>query len=219
MGGTLYHRLKLVEEIYKGIEHTVRSLKSNMEKFKGLPGFSDFSIDYTQIDVSKAQRAVMEGCKGNPILSDAIQGRQTVEESLLELAEVNKGIRRFLPRKKDDSHNERLEYLGELLPKLGHLIANGAWFPDNLVTGAVESAALVFLAAYISVKFLMPGMYADPDPAIIAQDARMYQMLVPALTSAFIAPVVGLGANQGRFTALPTEEARYLDEKVQEFYG
>jgi hypothetical protein len=169
-----------------------------------------------QIDVAELQRNLFLRYKGNPVLNDAIQGRQSVEDSLEELGQVNAGIRQILPWRKNKEHNERLKQLGELVTEPSHLRTYGIFVLDNLITTQVELTAMAFGLSYLMSRYLYP-----PNPGVspeeYQQTMHVLQVTMPTAMSA-MAPVFGLLANVRRFTGLPTDEAKYLDGKVQEFY-
>lgn len=113
MRNTLYSQLTDVEEM----DERLKELKS-----------------LSSIDVPKLQKELFERYEKNPVLYDAMQYKQSVSESLEELAQINKGVRRILPWRKDEVHNKRLEQIGELIYAPYHLQTAGIFMPDNLVT-------------------------------------------------------------------------------------
>jgi len=223
MSETLYQKLVWAESLNVDLEEHVQDFNIALSKFEGLPGFSGISIgDIPEIDISEVERKLIREYEGNPVLDDAIHGRQSIRESLDELAQVNTGIRKFLPRRKNKAHNERLEQLGQLVTKPDHLSAVGVWYTDNVVTGAVGVSALTFATCYAVAKFLIPDMDINPDPDYIAKMTSIYQTVMPAFASALLAPLIGFAMNLNRLACfgakLPTQEAGYLDLKVKEFY-
>jgi hypothetical protein len=185
---TLYERVKYVERIDENLKNLV---------------------SYNQIDLSELQRKIFQIYDKNPVLYDAIQKKQTIEESLEELGKVNKGIRKILPWRKDKIHNERLEQLGELISEPYHLHTSGIFAPDNLITAGAEITAMAFGSSYFLLEYLFP-----PSPNL---DPHFKVVMATSLSALFV-PTLGLGMNLNRFSKLPRDEAKYLDEKVQEFY-
>jgi len=157
-----------------------------------------------QIDVPKTQREIFKEYESNPVLHDALVGRQTVAESLEKLAHINKGAKRFLPHKKDEAQNERVGQMEELVSGIDDLRTRGIFYPDNAVAGAIGTAGIVFGVKYLSTK-----LFGISNSEL---GARVITMLSPVFVG-----FGGLALN--RSDHLPKNEARYLDEKVQELYG
>jgi len=197
MKSTLYEQAKDIEKI----DNKIRDLNSS-----------------NQINVAELQKNLLQRYEQNLVFYDAMQGKQSVEETLEELGQVNKGIRKILPWKKNKGHNERLDQLSELVSKPYHLNTSGIFMPDNLITIGAEVTALAFGTSYAFAKFLMPEMYVEPDLEFLTQNMKIHTTVIPAFMSALMAPILGLSINSKRFTGLPIGEAKYLDGKIQEFY-
>ncbi len=191
MEATLYEKAKDIEIM----DERLRNLNSS-----------------NMIDVAELQRNLFERYESNPVLYDAMQGRQSVEESVEELGQVNKGIRKILPWGINKGHNERLKQLGELVSEPYHLRTFGIFTPDNLITTGAETTALTFGITYLMSRYLFT------PPEEFQQTLHTFQVAIPTIVSALMAPVFGVGMNLRRFTGLPTDKAKYLDGKVQEFY-
>lgn len=160
----------------------------------------------------------MQEYEENPVLYDAIQRKQSVEESLQELAQVNNGIRKILPWRKNKGHNERIKQLGELVSEPDHLHTNGIFVPDNLITTGTEVIATVFGVSYLVSRGLLTSN-PEVSPEEFQQTTYIWQVAMPIFVSVLLAPAYGLLTNKRRFfESLPTDEAKYLDAKVQEFY-
>src|SRR3989344_4664972 len=198
MKSTVYNQLKEVEEM----DIKLRGLNSPSE-----------------IDVAELQKTILGRYEENQVLYDAIRRRQTIEESLEELGRVNKGIRKILPRRKNKNHNERLEQLGELISEPVHLQASGIFTPDNLITTCIEIMPLAFGAAYLTQRYLLPLDPAGLSSETFQRIQYNYQVTIPLLFSAFGGLTFGLIQSVGRLDKLlPTKQAKYLDERVVEFY-
>jgi hypothetical protein len=156
-----------------------------------------------QINVPETQREIFGEYEANPILNDALLGRQTVAESLEELAQVNKGAKRFFPHKKNKVHNERVKQMSELVPDVENLRTKGIFYPDNLVAGI--GIGLTACATGLGLSFLLTQYYS---PKILVASSII---IIPATICA--------GAFYNREKQLPRNEARYLDGKVSQFYG
>lgn len=183
MNQTLYTEVKLIEDCNQRLEE----------------------IDYSgPIDIYEATQKLFKQYEGNPVFDDAIKGKQSLEESLDELTQINKGIRKILPWRKDRVHNERLSQLGELISEPEHLRAKGIFIPNNVVSLGVFGETLVVGACYAMEKI----------------NGLNYGELLswaPAQSAVFLG-VAGVMFNIQRLMPLPTQEARYLDAKIKEVY-
>jgi hypothetical protein len=203
---------KLIDR--KNVEATLYSLAKDIECMDELLRIFDSP---NHIDVPTLQRNLFQRYEGNPVLYDAMHNKQTIEESLEELGRVNKGMRKILPWRKNKGHNQRLEQLGELVSKPYHLHTDGITSPDNLITAGAEFTAIAFGISYVLSKSLITPN-PDMSPEEFQQTMHFLQVVVPTAMSVILAPSFGLIMNSRRFEGLPTNEAKYLDGKVQEFY-
>ena len=163
------------------------------------------NMDKSNTDTSKLQRSLFQTYEGNPVFYDAMQGKQSIEGSFRKLGQIKKGIRKIIPWKRNKGHNERLEQLEELIYVPSHLHTSGIFMPDNFITAGLEIGALMFGGFYLFLKNLIPE--ADLDPKSLSFGA-----------SGTCALICGVVANLNRFNRLQNGAAKYLDEKIQEFY-
>lgn len=171
--------------------------------------------DSQQNSFIELQRALFETYEKNPVFHDAMQGKLSIEESVKELGQVNKGIKKFLPWKKNKEHNKRLEQLGELVSGPYHLKTIGIFMPDNLITAGLEFAVFGFVAGYYAAQ-LLTNSPTNPEEV---QQLHDIQINLAKATSLGVGLVGGLLVNSiNRFKKLPINEAKYLDGKIQEFY-
>jgi hypothetical protein len=209
---TLYHLLIRAERVNKNIQSQYQQLKKSLKQYENLPGYQVPVYEISFVDIKEYQREILRQKEHNPILSDAIHHRKTIEDTLLELGAVNEGIRKILPRKKDKTQNERVEHIGELVQPVHQLYTHGLFYPDNLLTGALEIAALSFA----TLSWLIPVLYAAQSNL---SQPTLSPWLVPTAASAVMGPMLGLILNFSRFeNKLPIAQAQYLDGKVREFY-
>ncbi len=164
----------------------------------------------SQESIVRAQRALFDQYADNDVLRDATQGRITVVKSLEKLTEVNKGIRRILPRKRDEIHNERVKNMGALVGELKQIRSRGIYFPDNLVTGFTYGAA----ATYAFIEFVAKPLF------IMAGITESEINNEPGLIRNFS---LTLGSMGGIFSQLAridggskVNAAQYLDQKIAE---
>jgi len=175
---------------------------------------NEVNPDYP-LNVADQHKILFQGYERNPIFNDAITERQSIEKSLEELAKDNKGIGKILPWRKDEEHNKRLEQLGELVTEPYHLHKGGIWMPDNLITISAETTAMAFGISYFTFRYLT-NLDALPEETI--QGIKTMKILLPTTISILTSAFFGLLLNSRRYNNLPIDEARYLDEKVKEFY-
>jgi len=182
----LYDRLAEVEELAK---HFII--------YKGL----------NQINISGTQREIFREYESNPVLHDALVGKQTVAESLEELAQVNKGAKRFLPHRKNRVHNERVRQMSELVPDVETLMTKGIFYPNNAVAGIVGAGAIALGTAFVIFK--LSGTNDN-------EMTQRWNVAYPSIMFPILAVFGSAALNRSKH--LPRNEARYLDEKVTEFY-
>ena len=72
----------------------------------------------------------------NPILRDVLAGETSVSDTLRELDAVRSMVPRWLPRRENPAHNERVRYLAELIEPVDHLYMPGVFSMDNPLTAA-----------------------------------------------------------------------------------
>jgi hypothetical protein len=154
--------------------------------------------------------------RDNQVLIDAQRGNQTIEDSLFELAEVNKGWKKLLPRKKNNEQNLRLDYIGELIEKPNHLETNGVFYPDNLITTSAYAAPSIFGAVYgLGLYVIRPLEEMSP---LVYQEAYQTLLLAAGIGAAISIPLLGIDAILSRSRNLAVDQAKYIDNKIQELY-
>ena len=186
MPKTLYQKLKLTEDYEEVIEDTIELL-TDMDEI----GYLSSSRSVQQKLFKKYMR--------NPILDDALQGRQTISESLEEIAKKDRFSKFFIPRRKNKAYNERINQIDELINAPQHLRTRGILFPDNFVNSTIVYA-----------PFLGGSMYLITGHSEIS------------LASATVAPIIGLmnafAMNTSPLISTSQKQAKYLDNKIKELY-
>ena len=181
-----------------------------LPEYKNLSGFSAISSkDIPKIDIFKVHKNIMDEYTDNPVFHDSVTGEKTIEQTVIELGQVNKGIRKILPRKKNKIHNERLEQVGNLVGYSSHLEALGIWVPENLIWG-LGAAALGIASVYLAVGNLIP-----PDQ-VIGNSKSPWGAL--GVLYSVAGPALGICLQTKRLGHLPIEKAKYLDQKIEELY-
>lgn len=221
MKQTLYQKIKESEKLNDRLKVDVKKFQESLESFKNLPGYSRISLgEIPEINVFAVQKNLIEEYKNNPVLRDAIQGKISIEDSLSELAQVNRPIWRLFPRRKNKAHNERLDQIGELLGYPYHLKTRGIFIPDNFIGGIAMCATVGYGISNI-LFYLSEGLAPNADYIQIAGEITSLNNMrtaFPALFTLVLGPILG-GMMQGdRSGNLPIDEAKYLDGKVKEVY-
>jgi hypothetical protein len=196
MVDTLYQRAKTIENI-----------DAQVKKFTNNSNY---------VNVTEIQKYLFQIYEKNPVFQDALNKRQTIEESLIELSKINTGINKILPWRKDKVHNERLNQIGELISKPYHLEKAGILAPDNAITTAIGSAVLCFGSCYLLTKYFISQEVIDPIK--LQQNIQFSQVFMPTIMTAFMT-LAGVGFNYKRATGpLAIDEAQYVDAKILELY-
>jgi hypothetical protein len=203
MVGTLYSQMKNIEGMVTDLVNLGSSIKN------------------PEHSTSQMQEKIFTRYERNPVLCDAIQGKQSIEQSLDELAGINNGLAgKFFPRRKNKAHNDRLKDLGELIDEPKYLRESGILAPDNFVSVTALVAAGVFGFCYLMSEISsFPSRINDLNPEQLKQALYAQRVLIPAAISVVLAPGLGALATAIRFKKLPIDQARYLDGKVNEFYN
>ena len=200
------------ESLKEGFEIMIERLGSLTGQNIQTPSASSISI----VDVPAFQRGFILQREKNPVIRNALDKRQTVEETLEELASVNRGYRKFLPRKRNTTHNERLTQLNEIVGFAPSLESNGILFPDNFISAFTDTTALTFLVTSIYSKFVLPQLISNPESL---QDTQaLYRFALPMAISAIMGTTYGLMGTVRRMSSIPRKEARYVDSKIKELF-
>ncbi|MBT7706700.1 hypothetical protein HN747_04605 [archaeon] len=191
---TLYQELRRIEDFYaEGVESGI--------------------LESGEINVDSIQRRVVKRYESNPILHEAIEGERGIEDSLSELAYKKRPVRRLFPIRKDKAHNQRLEYMSGLVDCPTSLKTGGLFGLDNFISGPIMIGAMSYGVASL-IPAIVFGEGASPE----SQEAmKTAQQIFPPFMSITFGPVMGI-ALQGINPVLPVDEAKYLDQKVKEFY-
>ena len=198
----MYRKLKKAEEVNNSLKEIADRFIDDLEEFEKLPGYSEIVIgEIPQIDIKKYQEDLILQYEKNPVLSNALSGNQGIEESLQEASDINRGIRKFLPRRIDSAHNQRLDYIGELVSYPCSLRSRGILFPDNIITGSIES----FVVSQALFYATMGNSAKIPDYLFIG---------------GVMGIIGGIALNMDRFllSDLSKQEAKYLDTKFDEIF-
>ena len=166
-------------------------------------------IGSSQIDMLNLQKRIFSEYEKNPILYDAIKDRKSIERTVEEITQINGGIGRILPWKKDIEHNGRLNNLRELIDVPDCLRTQGFFVPDNFITATLEISSISFGILY-------------PITLFVTNSEEIRHIM--QISSAMISSVVGFSAGAimtyRRTLGVPEifEEAKYLDKKIKKLY-
>ena len=98
---TLYYKLKNSETINDRLRKRVFSFEDSLDEFRGEPGYKEILInEIPTLNIDEIQIIFIRSYGKNIVMRDALQQVKSIKESLLEISEVNKGVKKFLPRKK-----------------------------------------------------------------------------------------------------------------------
>lgn len=172
-----------------------------------------------QIDVIGLQRSLLQSYEENPVFYDAIKGKMTIEDSLNELAQINKPVRRLFPRRKDKVHNRRIEQIGELITRSFHLKTKGILGFDNFVGVTAMTALGCYSLFNLTIPYVVNGLCGETNPIETQQFAIFMKNIITPVITLGTSPFMGVLAQIERSTGgLPTDEAKYLDDKIKDFY-
>lgn len=179
-------------------------------------GKAKFSVPSLEVDINGLQLNLFDSYDNNSVLSDAKVGKLSIEDTIAELEQINRGIRKFLPRAVNKAHNDRLKDLGDLISMPTNLKTRGIFFPDNIITVATEIGIIAYAAFYAVSMYALPSAAFTPDQNELAM--HLCKFVAPTALTAMAAPLTGAIINSYRITEMPIDEARYLDNKIKELY-
>jgi hypothetical protein len=217
---TLYEKLTILDDYKYHQVYQITENRNNMHQFlseeeltaiKEVQTKRPNAVDRFIESNDKKQFDAMSKYEKNPIFHEALYGRQSITESLEELAQVNKGYRKWLPRRKDKAQNERVEQMGELISKPYGLESKGIFYPDNFVTAAVETAVLVPTVGIFAAYILKQGATNPKSAKEIMQMSMQMSYLMTPLFGIY----GGLAMGKSRFASLPFDQAGYIDAKIE----
>lgn len=148
--------------------------------------------------IANSMREKMRDYEKNPVFYYAINNNQSIEDTTLELSKHIRGVRSLLPKRKNKVHNERVEYLKELVGNYQNL-KTGLWHYRYLPS---------ILGATIGVGGIV---YFVNNPLPI-KGAQIFVLAASTFSS-----IVALSTSFAS-VEVPIKEAKYLDEKINELY-
>ncbi len=155
--------------------------------------------DHTRLRKNREQRNACIIYQTNPIFDRSRHNAQSIPAALEEINQVNDGIKKILPWKKNRVHNEKLSGLKELIqiPDM-RLKTKGLLMPDNPTT----LTPLVFgVGALINLGAGSP----------IDWDTYAGITLGAGAIGTYLAT---LGAEK----KMPIDQARFIESKIRQFY-
>ena len=216
MQQTLYQKLIDVEKLNDIIHDNFINFEKNMQRFQTY-SHSEYLESRETVDIKEPQKEILKLYENNSVIKNAIKGTQSITELLGELTIGNKGIRKFLPRSKNSERNQTIKHLGKLITEPDQLKSKGTWHADNIFTTGIYITSITYTIAYL-VTLLTPSLYTNPEPGLLVKQARQTMDLLPLIQTAVLTPIIGSFMNMDRFNELPTDQAKYIDNKIQEFY-
>jgi len=211
----LYDRLEETDSLNENLGKTVKEANQNLEQFKGMQGYKDVSTPDSKvptIDIESVQKGIFCEYKGNSILQNALSGCKSIEQTVDELSQINKGIKRFLPHRKNKEHNQKCDELSDLMPERYHLRTNGLLALDNFVNNTVLWSAVSFA--------LCRGMELSFSFESNTMPDQILSTYAPIAMS-ILMMIAGMNHNRYRKEGIAKtkEYARYLDHKIEALYS
>jgi hypothetical protein len=165
-----------------------------------------------------AQKKVILSYKGNQLFSKVLQKNTTLEEIAAGLSQVNKGIRYFLPHRKNKEHNQKVKALGELVPNAYNYRTNGFFYPDNYITMHLYSALTIGAACAGTLQLLTPHTFWESMRSLgLSAGVLLYYVTATPLASLrFTNDCRGPFIQRNKDT--PITYARDIDNKVKELF-
>ena len=211
----LVSQLREVERLDGELVSIAERYNEAIKKYEEHFDVDELSIDTRSlptIDVASAQKQLIEdtssGQDRNYILADAISEIKSVEEALYDLSKVNAGFGKIMPRFKDEEHNKRVGELSDLIAI--------NYSMDNTLRkeGLLDiSRPFTYPAAY-SVAFGSLGCLAG-----LAGDNQNLPLLISgaAISGLLLGGLMATALVRNN-KDLPWENARYLDQKIDELF-
>lgn len=165
-------------------------------------------------DILSKQKKLILAYKENPFVDSSLQGKKKIEQHLAEVSQINKGIKRYIPRRKNKEHNRKVDYLGQIIGKTNvfPFYTRGIFTPDNLVTGAV-GPVLVGLTGIVIGSFT----YGFNLSAAA-------KLLIPTTFLSGIFGNFGYSSRKEPYSELEIctdaeARARYVDRKIEDLFS
>lgn len=164
--------------------------------------------------IPEIQKLLIQRYQGNEYLDGAMKGINSLEESLAQLDKPFKGIKRWLPHLKDETHNLKVKKFGEIIPA-DHLEKKGIFYLDNFVTGTIEG---VVLFAGLSLGYAVRDLATDPKALEEIQSPGTVYSLMGMV--GVLGLLIGFRAQYDRYQGKKNAEAavHYLDGKIKELF-
>lgn len=221
---SLYFKLRETEELSLELCNSIGTYNEKVKEYEGFSGFEAPFVSQNEIiiDTPKVQRQLIlkwiDGKQKNPILIDAVNGVRPIKQFLEELAEINKGWRRNMPRKKDTQHNQRVDYMNDLLGPsyfIESLEAEGLYSLGSPLNNALFYAGTLGLVIPIIANI---SHMLSPDVSASGHFAEYYPVYASLSSVGFLGAVGFLTGRIGRSSNkdLPWNRADYVDKKIQE---
>ncbi len=221
---TLYEKLQTAENVNIYLKGARGRYIDVMRAFEDAPGIvavaktlSDEPLP--EIAVPDYQRKIIENATANPILLNALQGKQTIEQKLEELAE-RYPHKRIFPSRENLQHNQEVEELGELVSHVGRLKTGGVLASENLLSGAgfmITLTYAIMLPIVGAIHFNDKGTEASQQSLQTMRYA--FLVFVPAVM-AVLGGLMGYAlANNSSSIETAKEQSHYIDIKIAELYA
>ena len=173
--------------------------------YDSLSNFKGLEEHQSTVDIDEAIKIEILEYEDNPIMTSVLNKQTTFEDTLKELKKVGGGWKIYFPRLfKNKKHNDKVEKLEELIPRVSVLKTSGIFKPDN---GVIMGMYGFVLGYFGSIGYQM----------ILNLEKNTLDYLVMGASVATIGAVMGIFYSSDRELYPKTiENAKYLDFKIQE---
>ncbi|MBP7708634.1 hypothetical protein KA107_03030 [Candidatus Pacearchaeota archaeon] len=214
---TLYGQLTFAERLNNRTAMSLTRTRAELDKelktydLDFLPEDFPQHYEHPHINEKAYQKKILDNwVKRHAFLGSAIEQGKTLASMLESESQINRGIKSFLPRKKDSSRNEYVEQMEELIGGLPQLKHEGIFAMRDLTTTFLSSAG--------GAAILFGGVvnWANKMAGGLSENATL---TIPLIGGAVIGALttISMGTRPSN-TCLPFDKAKYIDEKVKEFY-
>ncbi len=161
------------------------------------------------------RRILLDYSKNNPLLKRVIAGECTIEGRLDELSVDLKGIKGWVPHRKDETHNNNVSELGDLIDSY-YLRKDGIKF-STIMSKPLSAFVAIAGASFATFYFTIVAPVASIDPEI-ADRVLLSTAVGVGMISAVMTAIIGL-----EHYSVPKERAReqaqYMDRRIQQLFN
>ena len=192
----------------------LKSMQDTIAPYASLPHYSPITVQTPSDEfLTSAQKHLVQQYQFQPLMQLAITRHQTIEQTVTEVQKTREGWRNYFPRGLNAWVNDAIDELKPIVGDFSFYRTQGLWKRDNKFNR---------FGAYAMVSAVSTGVYFLL-PSTPIGDLSLLQ--ASALTGAVLSLFLGFLAESGRgpdkpyIFPNPQLSARFLDEKIREFYS